>query len=77
MRMLTSVVGENFHFANHTYDYMGMAPRTFNSIDEVAIEAGISRIYAGIHYRGSTVKGRAMGVKVAENILARVKFLKE
>lgn len=77
MTMLTSVFGDNFHFTDHTYEYLGMTPRSYSSLDELALESGISRIYAGIHYRWSVDKGRAWGMKIAENILAKVKFKKE
>ena len=77
MEMLTSVFGDNFHFTDHTYDYMGMAPRTFNSLHDVAVEAGISRVYGGIHYKGSVEKGTKWGEKVAQNILSKLKFKKE
>ncbi|HET9826052.1 MAG TPA: hypothetical protein VFP87_12010 [Chitinophagaceae bacterium] len=53
-----------------------MKPRSFNSLYAFAVEAGISRIYAGIHYRWSVEKGRLMGEKIARNILDKVKFLK-
>jgi len=77
MAVLTSVFGENFHFTDHSFDYLGMKPRSFNSLDAFAVEAGISRMYAGIHYRWSVEKGRSMGQKIAANILAKVKFVKE
>jgi hypothetical protein len=77
MAMLTSVFGENFHFTDHTYEYLGMTARSYNSLNDLAVESGLSRIYAGIHYRWSVDKGRAWGQKIAENILAKVKFKKE
>jgi hypothetical protein len=76
MTALTSVFGENFHFTDHTYDYLGMTPRSFNSLFEVAQDAAISRLYAGIHYRYSIEKGLIWGRKIAENILAKVRFKK-
>ena len=76
MTALTSVFGEHFHFTDHTYDYLGMAPRTFHSLFEVAQDAAISRLYAGIHYRYSVEKGLIWGTKIAENILAKVRFRK-
>ena len=75
--VLTSVFGENFHFTDHTYEYLGMAPRSYTSLNDVSLESGISRIYAGIHYRASVDKGRAWGFKIADNILQKVKFKKE
>ncbi|WP_121355910.1 vanadium-dependent haloperoxidase [Flavisolibacter nicotianae] len=77
MTMLTTVLGDNFHFTDHTFDYLGMAPRSFTSLNAWAAEAAISRVYAGIHYRWSIEKGSVWGQKIAKNILAKVKFKKE
>jgi len=77
MEMLASVFGDNFSFTDHTYEYLGMPARSYNSFHELAIESGLSRIYAGIHYRYSVEKGWLIGKKVADNIFAKVKFKKE
>ena len=73
---MTALFGANYHFTNHTYDYLGMAPRSFNSFDELASEIGASRVYAGIHYTISCDNGRQQGIKIAQNILSTVKFKK-
>jgi hypothetical protein len=77
MEMLASVFGDNFSFTDHTYEYLGMPARSYNSFHELAIESGLSRIYAGIHYRYSVEKGWLIGKKVADNIFAKLKFKKE
>ena len=77
MEMLASVFGDNFSFTDHTYEYLGMPARSYNSFHELAIESGLSRIYAGIHYRYSVEKGWLIGKKVADNIFEKVKFKKE
>ncbi len=74
--MLSSEFGNRFAFTNHTYDYLGMAPRHYNSFSQMAEEIGISRLYAGIHYRASIYKGRKQGNDIALNILRIVKFKK-
>jgi len=75
--MLTDVLGDNFQFELHTYDYLGLPARSYNSFFEMSKEMADSRVFAGIHYQASCDKGRWLGEKVAENILATVKFLKE
>ena len=40
--------------------YLGLK-RHFKSIDQAAIEVGISRIYGGIHYRAAVSEGRKQG----------------
>jgi hypothetical protein len=56
------------NFTDHTYDYLGYAPRTYPAIYDVALEAGDSRFYAGIHYKKSINAGFYQGNKVADNI---------
>lgn len=65
---LESFFGANYSFTDHTYDVLGMSPRTFTSFGAAGIEAGISRLYGGIHYRPSIETGNAQGLKVGENI---------
>jgi hypothetical protein len=75
--MLTDVFGPNFQLTLHTYDYMNLPPRSYNSFEEMGIEMSNSRVYGGIHYQATCDKSRVQGIKVAENILGTVKFLKE
>jgi len=42
--------------------------RHFNSFDEAAAEASISRVYGGIHYRFSVDIGAAQGKKLGKYI---------
>ena len=73
---LTGLFGDNYHLTNHTYDYLGMAPRTYTSFFNMAQEIGLSRVYAGIHYRKSCTEGTIQGIKIAQNINSKLKFLK-
>ncbi len=41
---------------------------TYNSWDDMALEAGISRIYGGIHYDSSNYAGYLVGNKISEDI---------
>lgn len=73
---LSAAAGEVFQkifgnigpFTDHTYDYMGFAPRTYASFVKIGEEAGISRLPAGIHYQQSIDAGLWQGKKVALNI---------
>ncbi len=51
-----------------------MAPRTYNSFNEMAVDIGRYRVYAGIHYTYSCVEGKKQGEKIATNILNMLKF---
>lgn len=74
--VLKKDLGSNYQFTNHIYDYLGMAPRTYSSLDVMATEIGLSRLYAGIHNRIAIDRGTTMGIKIGQNINAGVKFLK-
>ena len=60
-------------FTDHTYDYLGFAPRTYSSFIAIGREAGQSRLFAGIHYQPSIDAGMQQGKKVADNILRAVR----
>jgi hypothetical protein len=72
--VLANIFGRRFEFTNHTYDYLGFAPRRYRSFSEMSAEIGISRLYGGIHYRASNNKGLLQGRTVASNILRKLRF---
>jgi len=53
--------GENFAFEDATHQADGLAPRTFASFWAAAEEAGISRLYGGIHFRSAIERGLDQG----------------
>ena len=59
-------------FTDHTYDYEGFAPRTYSSFRAIGIDAGNSRLYAGLHYQPSIDIGLIQGRKVTANILGKM-----
>ncbi|MBC7890455.1 MAG: vanadium-dependent haloperoxidase [Ferruginibacter sp.] len=69
--VLEELFGKNQFFTDHTYDYMGMAPRTYPSYMAIGLEAGISRLYGGIHYIPSIDAGTQLGKKVVQNIFLK------
>lgn len=70
--VLAAIYGKNYAFLD-TSDlaYIGMQ-RQFNSFEEAAAEASISRVYGGIHYRNSVDQGAIAGKKVGQLIIERV-----
>jgi hypothetical protein len=74
--VLTSLFGDNYQLTNHSYDYLGMAPRTYSSFYQMAVEIGDSRVYGGIHYRVACTEGNKQGRKIAQNISTLLKFEK-
>lgn len=68
--VLDKFFGNIGSFTDHTYDYLGYAPRTYSSLKAIGEEAGQSRLYAGIHYQLSIDAGIMQGKKVAANIVS-------
>lgn len=62
------IFGKNYSFADDTYIDLGMPARNYSSFEEAGIEAGISRLYGGIHYRSSIESGNTQGKKTSENV---------
>jgi len=69
---LTSIFGDDFSFNDDTELPYGLPIRSFNSFNEAAAEAAISRMYGGIHYRAAIEvglqQGRDLGKFVVDNL---------
>ena len=74
--VMTDLFGANYHFTDHSYDYLGMSPQSYSSFDDLATQIGKSRVYAGIHYTYSCVAGVGQGLKIGQNINSKLKFKK-
>lgn len=83
---LTTIFGNNVPFTNSTYKGkmidLGNGPEdmgsySYKSFYEFANDIAISRVYGGIHTRHAVEEGTKQGIKTAENIDKKVKFLKE
>lgn len=59
--VLTSVFGDNFAFEDKTGARDGLGTPKFNSFWDAANQAGVSRLYGGIHYRAAIENGLAQG----------------
>ncbi len=68
MQAVSGVLGNHVNITDHTYDFRGWAPRSFNSLFAAAEEAGISRLYGGIHYHISINAGLALAREVGGRI---------
>jgi membrane-associated phospholipid phosphatase len=66
--VLKSDLGDGFTF-DVTSESLKGAERHFTSFSAAAQEAGLSRIYAGQHFRTDHVAGKGLGTKVAESIV--------
>ena len=75
--VLTSLFGENYHLTNNSYNFLGMPDQQYTSFYDMADQIGKARVYAGIHYTISCVEGNKFGQKVAQNVINKLKFLKD
>lgn len=59
--VLTDHFGENFAFEDATHEADGLPRRAYPSFWAAAEEAGISRLYGGIHFRAAIERGLEQG----------------
>jgi hypothetical protein len=59
--VLTQYFGENFAFEDKTHVREKLPVRTYKNFWEAANEAGISRLYGGIHFRAAVERGLEQG----------------
>lgn len=69
---LSVLVGDSVSYADSTGLALGTGVRSFASFREAAHEAGISRIYGGIHFPYGNMGGRALGECVGAKIVERL-----
>jgi hypothetical protein len=70
MTTLEALFGTSVPFVDHAHDADGFTPRSFTRILAAAEEAGISRLYAGIHFRSGNLNGQTLGRCVAAKVNA-------
>jgi hypothetical protein len=69
---LTVLYGDHFSFTDSTETEFGIPPRTFASFMDASREAGMSRIYGGIHYRQSNDAGIAAGTEIGRYVAMKL-----
>lgn len=57
MEAISTVLGNDVSITDHTYDFRGWIPRTYSTLIKAGEEAGISRLYGGIHHLPSIEMG--------------------
>ena len=68
--VLTRHFGENFAFDDATHERDGLKARHYASFRAAAEEAGISRLYGGIHFRAAIERGLEQGHCIAAHVNA-------
>ncbi|GAA4438683.1 hypothetical protein GCM10023188_34400 [Pontibacter saemangeumensis] len=69
--VLTHYFGDDFSYTDTVEVRFGLPARKFDSFQQAAIEAGISRFYGGIHFMDAIDNGRAQGLQVGEWVLQK------
>jgi hypothetical protein len=59
--VLTALFGENYAFRDGTHEDDGLPARDYPSFWAAAQEAGLSRLYGGIHFRSAVEQGLEQG----------------
>ena len=67
--VLTKIFGPDFAFDDDTEVPYGLPIRSFISFEQAAQEAGLSRMYGGIHYRAAIEVGLDQGKSVGKQIV--------
>lgn len=70
--VLSDEFGPRFAFADSSEVPYGLPVRSFDSFEGAAVEAAISRLYGGIHYRHAIEQGQVQGRAVGNLVVARI-----
>ncbi|GAB3337925.1 hypothetical protein GCM10027299_49560 [Larkinella ripae] len=71
---MTVVFGPNYHYTDTPYNLVGFSPRSYDSFNEAATEASLSRLFAGVHYRKTVELSLLQGKVIANTVAQKLKF---
>jgi len=74
--ILTVLMGQNFGYRDDVEVKYGLPARSYNSFEEAAEEASISRLYGGIHYMPAITEGIKQGKSVGTFVAHKLKATK-
>lgn len=72
--VMTHYFGDHVNYTDSSELEFGVPNRSFTSVRQASNEAGMSRVYGGIHFKNSCEVGHDEGVKVGELVLQRLKM---
>ncbi|HYC28107.1 MAG TPA: vanadium-dependent haloperoxidase, partial [Chitinophagaceae bacterium] len=75
--VMTSIFGDNLSFTDTSSLEFGIKSRKIESFRKAALEASMSRVYGGIHYRFDMERGNEMGQHIGAYVVSRLKMRKE
>lgn len=73
-KVLTQLAGDDFAYVDTIEEEFGLPARPFNSFNEAANEAAISRFYGGIHYLDAIENGFKQGEQIGNFIVNHLKL---
>lgn len=73
--ILTHFFGDNFAYTDTVEERFGLKSRSFSSFKQAAAEAGISRLYGGIHFMDAIVNGQKQGELVGGRVIEKTTSL--
>lgn len=73
--ILTHFFGNNFAYTDTVEERFGLKKRSFASFKQAAEEAGISRLYGGIHFMDAITNGQKQGEKVGVLVIEKTTSL--
>jgi len=68
--VLAAHYGERTAFVDNAHNDRGWGPRRFDSFEAASLDAAMSRMYAGIHFRSAVEQGRRQGRCIGQHVLA-------
>jgi PAP2 superfamily len=72
--ILTAQFGDNINYTDTTEKEYGLPVRSFKSFREAALQASISRVYGGIHFKSDCAAGNRQGIEVGKIVLAKIRL---
>jgi len=70
--VLTEIFGDNYAFVDATEVPYGLPVRSYQSFNQAASEAAISRLYGGIHFKPAIELGVLQGRQVGQHVLKKI-----
>jgi PAP2 superfamily protein len=70
--VLTYLLGDRFAYTDNSEEIFEIPARSFSSFRHAAVEAAISRMYGGIHYRDAIENGQQQGRELGKFITTRL-----
>jgi hypothetical protein len=72
--VLTSLLGENISYTDSVERRYGIPDRTYQSFQQAAAEASMSRFAGGIHFMDAIVNGQKLGKALGNSGLRKLGY---